>query len=99
MEVDPIVLRLTPAPRSGETVTVDRELTLGRESGDVVIEDEELSRRHLRVRPTPSGLEVEDLGSTNGTRANGEPVTGPRVVGDGTVLTFGATNATVAVGA
>jgi pSer/pThr/pTyr-binding forkhead associated (FHA) protein len=35
---------------------------------------DEISRRHALVKPTPEGLAVEDLGSSNGTFINGKRV-------------------------
>ncbi|MCG9894160.1 MAG: FHA domain-containing protein [Fimbriimonadaceae bacterium] len=50
--------------RPGQTI-------LGRQ-GDVVVEDSRVSRRHACIHSSPAGLEVEDLGSTNGTEVNGD---------------------------
>jgi hypothetical protein len=41
---------------------------------DISIPSEEISRRHAQVKPTPDGLLVEDLGSSNGTFINGQRV-------------------------
>ncbi len=42
---------------------------------DVVLKDLQVSRRHAEVRPVPGGgFEVADLGSSNGTFLNGQPV-------------------------
>lgn len=38
------------------------------------LDDDGLSRKHARLLPTPEGLQVEDLGSTNGTTINGRRV-------------------------
>ena len=38
------------------------------------VDDDGLSRRHARVLPTAEGLQVEDLGSTNGTTINGQRI-------------------------
>jgi predicted component of type VI protein secretion system len=57
-------------PLSGRRVEVDGELVLGREDATLTIEDEEISRRHAVIRPTDGGIEIEDLGSTNGTYVN-----------------------------
>jgi pSer/pThr/pTyr-binding forkhead associated (FHA) protein len=38
------------------------------------LDDDGLSRRHARLLPTPEGLQVEDLGSTNGTTVNGRRI-------------------------
>ena len=68
---------MTPAlvfkegPLAGRRVEVDAELVLGREDAGLTIEDEEISRRHAVIRPADGGIEIEDLGSTNGTYVNG----------------------------
>jgi hypothetical protein len=58
-------------PRTGDEMEVDRELIVGREESDLEIEDTTVSRRHAAFRPTDDGVEIEDLGSTNGTFVNG----------------------------
>jgi pSer/pThr/pTyr-binding forkhead associated (FHA) protein len=57
--------------RAGERIELTKELVIGREHADVTLEDEEISRRHLAVRPHEDGVELEDLGSTNGTFVDG----------------------------
>ena len=49
-------------------------LTIGRYPGlvDAVLADAHISRRHLRIRWSTKGFEVEDLNSSNGTIVNGE---------------------------
>lgn len=49
-------------------------LTVGRYPGlvDAVLADAHVSRRHLRVRWSGKGFEVEDLNSSNGTIVNGK---------------------------
>jgi pSer/pThr/pTyr-binding forkhead associated (FHA) protein len=51
-------------------------LVLGRQTADLVIEDPQVSRRHALVRAAGDVLEVEDLGSRNGTWVNGARVAG-----------------------
>ena len=52
-----------------------RQLVLGRsEPADVVIVDPGLSRMHARFEWDDNGIWVEDLGSTNGTKKNGEKI-------------------------
>jgi pSer/pThr/pTyr-binding forkhead associated (FHA) protein len=41
---------------------------------DIPVPADEMSRRHAMVRPTPDGVSVEDLGSSNGTFVNGKRV-------------------------
>ena len=64
-------LMFTEGPLSGRRVEVDAELVVGREDAGLTIEDEEISRRHAVIRPGDGGIEIEDLGSTNGTYVNG----------------------------
>jgi predicted component of type VI protein secretion system len=68
---------MTPAlvikegPLAGQRVEVNGELVVGREDAGLTIDDDEMSRRHAVLRPTGDGVEIEDLGSTNGTFVNG----------------------------
>lgn len=41
---------------------------------DIAVAADEISRRHAIVKPTPDGVSVEDLGSSNGTFINGKRV-------------------------
>jgi len=41
---------------------------------DISVPADEMSRRHALVKPTPDGLQVEDLGSSNGTYINNKRV-------------------------
>ena len=83
---------MTPAlvfsegPLAGQRVEVDAELVVGREDASLTIDDEEISRRHAVIRPTDGGIEIEDLGSTNGTYVNAVRIEGPtRLAGGDTV--------------
>ena len=90
-------LVITSGQLEGRRIEVAKELVVGRENVDVVIDDAELSRRHFAVRPVAGGLEVEDLGSRNGTRVNGTRIDGPTRVRDGAVVTVGMTTIAVEV--
>ena len=57
-------------------VVVDHVLEIGRDRVGVTIVDDGVSRRHLKLLPSPLGLQVVDLGSRNGTLLNGVPVAG-----------------------
>ena len=47
--------------------------SLGRESGnDIVLDANGVSRYHARIMCQPEGCSIEDLGSTNGTKVNGQ---------------------------
>jgi hypothetical protein len=82
---------LAPAPLLGQTFVVDApETTLGRrESNDIDIPDEGVSREHAAIRRAGDTFLVRDLGSTGGTMLNNEPLTGERALGDGDMLTLG----------
>ncbi len=71
-----------------------RQLTLGRmPSCDVVLPDPNSSREHAQLHPDGDSFVLIDLGSTNGSRVNGERVT-RRLLVDGDTLTFGTVSLT-----
>ena len=52
------------------------QMLLGRDdSCDITIPDNRISRKHVLIRIEPDGVRLSDLGSTNGTTRNDEPVT------------------------
>lgn len=66
-------LRIMNGPREGERIGISdaQELIFGRdEKADVVLQDDLVSRRHVKVRRDWSGTHVEDLGSRNGIKVN-----------------------------
>lgn len=71
-------------------VLKDKPLLIGREHDcNVCIPEHSVSRRHARIEMTPEGVVVTDLGSTNGTFVNDEPVRGPTRLADGDYLRVG----------
>lgn len=76
-------------PLAGQRFPVDVELVLGRTDGDVTIEDPLISRRHASIRSVEGSLEIEDLGSLNGTWVNGERVEGSRRLNPGDLVQVG----------
>lgn len=78
-------------PLAGHLIEVRSEIVLGREGGDVVVDDPKMSRRHAKVRPAGEGLEIEDLGSTNGTFLNGARIRGTRRLNAGDMVKMGET--------
>ncbi len=78
-------------PNGERIVLGDRTLTIGRRpESDIVIPDTNVSRRHAEIRPTIEGFSLVDLGSTNGSKVNGER-TVQRELRDGDELVFGNT--------
>jgi pSer/pThr/pTyr-binding forkhead associated (FHA) protein len=56
---------------------------IGREEGDVIINDPEISRRHARIEIHSDGTAwLADLGSTNGTVSDGKLLEGPMQLSD-----------------
>jgi hypothetical protein len=64
-------------------------VTIGREEGNVVqLNDERISRYHIKIQEDQGKLVLTDLESTNGTRVNGEDVQ-LRILRYGDVISLG----------
>lgn len=75
MAVPKYVLRGVSGAVFGKVFPVGGPVAIGRAPEcDISVQGEEISRRHALVKPTPDGLSVEDLGSSNGTYVNGKRV-------------------------
>ncbi len=88
-------------PQDGSpAITIDRDVTVvGRKSGqcDVVINHHGVSKMHCVIARTDGLLFVRDLGSTNGTKVNGQKVSrGALLPGD--EIAFGASKFRVHLG-
>ncbi|WP_067699819.1 FAD-dependent oxidoreductase [Nocardia jejuensis] len=70
---------------------LDGPVIFGREGATEVLSDGGVSRRHLRLVPTPTALSVVDLDSRNGTTVNGVRVSGRRALETGDVVRLGRT--------
>lgn len=94
----------TPAPRgrpklrvgtatglvSGSAYDLTEGALLGRgDSADIRLEDGFASSQHARLVPQGDVMVLEDLGSTNGTYLNGEPVRGPQPLHVGDTIRIG----------
>ena len=65
-QANPMQLHLTPT----------KEVLIGRhQTSDMILDDRLVSAEHARVRFLENGFTIVDLGSTNGLRVNGKPVT------------------------
>ncbi|MGH2956482.1 MAG: FHA domain-containing protein [Solirubrobacterales bacterium] len=78
---------------AGSEHPLGAELTVGREPGGagLVIEDRGVSRRHARFLADGGAVTVEDLGSSNGTFVNGEPISAPVELSAGDEVQVGGT--------
>jgi hypothetical protein len=63
------------------------------DAATVQIDDPGVSWRHARLVHDERGVMLADLDSTNGTRINGDRITGPSLLRDGDVVSFGTVNA------
>jgi len=86
-----LALRMRDGPLAGERFDIEGEVVVGRTNADITIEDPLISRRHAVVRTVDSVLEIEDLGSLNGTVVNSEKLSAPRRLQPGDVIMVGAT--------
>ena len=72
------------------------EVTFGRSRGAIVsVKDDDVSRLHARVKRAGDAIEVEDLGSRNGTWVNGERITAARRLAAGDEIKMGSILAVV----
>lgn len=63
--------------------------TLGRGDVEIRLEDPFASSRHARISCQGRVVVIEDLGSTNGTYLNDQPLTGPQPLHEGDVVRIG----------
>src|SRR5579883_1697887 len=69
-------------PRSGAIV-------VGRGEAELLVSHASVSRRHATFRVDDGVVRVADLGSHNGTRVNGEPISDTRRLASGDVVMVG----------
>jgi hypothetical protein len=76
--------------RDGAAYDLTQGAVLGRsDHADIVLQDSFSSSRHAELSPHGDAIVLEDLGSTNGTYLNGEPLTGPQPLHDGDRIRIG----------
>ncbi len=77
---------LTVYPLSDALVELGRDL-----SNDIIMQEAEVSRHHIRFVRTAGGYTIEDLGSMNGTAVNGIFVKEPYLLRANDTITIGTT--------
>ena len=80
-------------PQLNQAFEISKDVTtLGRDiSNDIVVNDRETSRHHLRLMRAGDTITIEDLGSTNGTFVNGKRVSGVTPLQNGDMIGLGET--------
>lgn len=97
--MDGAKLKVTAGRAAGTEIPLEGDFLIGRGSEDEhgrLADDIEISRQHARVSQTASGdLQIEDLGSTNGTFVNGKRISAPQVLKPGDEIKVGETTMTL----
>ena len=80
-------------PLAGQETPIDKAvLVLGRGAGcDILLEDQEVSRRHAEVHFVSGQVSIADAGSMNGTFVNGMRIQGIQALLPGDQIRVGAT--------
>lgn len=79
-----------PKELRGVKIDITGPVVIGRSPGaDIVIGTGFVSGRHARFTPVGADLVLEDLGSTNGTFLNGQPITMPMGLKSGDIVGVG----------
>ena len=87
-----LMLTVERGPNAGERIPVKDTITVGRQADNTLtIADDSLSRHHARFEFQGNTLTVTDLGSANGTRVNGRPITGSQPLAPNDLVEFGGT--------
>lgn len=87
-----LLLEIVEGQGAGRQINIDGAIDVGREPGlPVVLEDTQISRRHARFSVAEAGVVVEDLGSSNGTFVNDQPIAAPRLLTPGDKIRVGVT--------
>src|SRR4030067_880370 len=74
-------------PLNGQRWSLKNDIVVGRDDTcQVVIQNRQVSRYHARIVSLPQGVQLEDLGSKNGTHINGQEVVEPIMLQDGDVI-------------
>lgn len=92
----PFLLKVISGPNAGAEIGIEkgRTYTLGKDpdSCDIVFQDLSVSRNHARLTIHPdASMEIEDLGSKNGTVINGIPITEKKPLTTQDMIALGTT--------
>jgi pSer/pThr/pTyr-binding forkhead associated (FHA) protein len=88
-----LILEIVEGSEAGRQLPLDNVIDVGREpSLPLHLDtDTQVSRRHARISLQGGQVVVEDLGSTNGTYVNDQPINSPRAIQPGDKVRIGLT--------
>ena len=88
-----LILEIVEGSEAGRQIPLDSVVDVGREpSLPLHLDDDtQVSRRHARIAVQGGQVVVEDLGSTNGTYVNDQPISSPRSLNPGDKVRIGLT--------
>ena len=84
-----LLVERAPGHESGMAYDLVGTVTLGRGDVEIHLEDPFASSRHARISQQGHVRMLEDLGSTNGTYLNDEPLNGPQPLHPGDRIRIG----------
>lgn len=84
-----LMVERAPGHQPGMAYDLGDSVTLGRGDVEIHLEDPFASTRHARIWRQGHVLVIEDLGSTNGTYLNDEPLNGPQPLHPGDRIRIG----------
>ncbi|HSX11718.1 MAG TPA: type III secretion system inner membrane ring subunit SctD [Chlamydiales bacterium] len=92
----PLLLKVISGPNAGAEIGIEkgRTYTIGKDSNscDIVFQDLSVSRNHAKLSVSENGvIELEDLGSKNGTVVNGSVIAEKKVVTPQDLISLGTT--------
>lgn len=87
-----LILEIVEGDEAGRQAALTGPIEIGRDaSSTLALQDDQMSRHHARVSAQGETAVVEDLGSTNGTYVNEQPIEGPRELRAGDRIRVGLT--------
>ena len=84
-----LLVERAPGHEPGTAYDLVNGATLGRGDVEIRLEDPFASSRHARISREGHVVVIEDLGSTNGTYLNEQPLTGPQPLHPGDRIRIG----------
>ncbi len=96
LQPTPLLLKVISGPNAGAEIGIEkaRSYVIGKDPNtcDVVFQDLSVSRNHARLSVNAEGtIELEDLGSKNGTLVNGQPISEQKTITPQDLISLGTT--------